>query len=375
MLLALTHLLRIRIITPVQQLASVSVELARGNLLVPSTDGTARNDEIGRLINSTLMMVQALRTLVGAIQSAAADAAALVGSLSAATEQMAASTDDVANTTQELSARATRQAVLARLVAADTATILAIAQTLATEAIGAAEHNAESARIAGEEQRHLDASAVALIRLAEESEAGAREAEALGVASQEVEQFVTLIRQIADQTQLLSLNASIEAARAGEHGRGFAVVAQEVRTLTDRAQQAAATIGETVAQVQREVGLARDRLLRLRQGSLAARGTAGRASAGLTAIAQRVGSNGEWSRQVSDSATRMQHLVGKIASRAAEAAVSSDETADAASQIAAATEQLSASTQAVVASATDLSASAERLMGTVSTFRVGEHNG
>jgi methyl-accepting chemotaxis protein len=88
----------------------------------------------------------------------------------------------------------------------------------------------------------------------EESATAAQSVSALGAASDEIEQAVRLVTQIAAQTRLLALNATIEAARAGEAGRGFSVVANEVKTLADQATQSAGATNEHVAMVQQASG-------------------------------------------------------------------------------------------------------------------------
>ncbi|WP_079436876.1 PAS domain-containing methyl-accepting chemotaxis protein [Zoogloea sp. LCSB751] len=97
-----------------------------------------------------------------------------------------------------------------------------------------------------------------ILALAETVTTSAQQVEFLGTQSAEISRISGVIREIADQTNLLALNAAIEAARAGEQGRGFAVVADEVRKLAERTGQATQEIGTMIGSIQAETGKAVD---------------------------------------------------------------------------------------------------------------------
>jgi methyl-accepting chemotaxis protein len=363
----LVQLLLKRVLKPTGKAAAVAIRVADGDLTLPDW---ADRKNLDGLSTSIVGMVRRLQELVGSIRQYSHDASAMAQQMAASTQQMTASTQEVASTTGDLTERANQQALVVRAAAADAGKILEISQELAAGAIQAAERNAALARLARSHRERLDASTAELARLAEEIERGATEAEALATASAEIEKFVTQAKAIAKRTHMLALNASIEAARAGEEGRGFSVVAEEVRKLAAQAAQAATSTSETVQIVVAQVQTARERLIRLGQGGMAARDAAHEAAEGLMNVAADADANDEWTRRISNSAGDVRGLIEGIAGRMREVTAGTEDYAAAAQQIAAAAQQLNASTEEISSSAGHLAQAADRLTGAVGGFRM-----
>ncbi|HET8837149.1 MAG TPA: methyl-accepting chemotaxis protein [Gemmatimonadales bacterium] len=357
---------RVRILAPTGRAASVAIRVAEGDLS-PTPEDNSGSDELSL---SLAAMLERLRALVGTIRQHAHEAAAMSEQIAASTQQMTASTTEVASTTGDLTERANQQAQVVRAAAEDAGKILDIAQELAAGATQAAERNAALARLARSHRERLDASTTELTRLAEQVEQAAVEAEALTAASEEIEKFVTQTKAIAKQTHMLALNASIEAARAGEEGKGFSVVAEEVRKLAGQAARSAGSTSETVQVVLQRVQTARERLIRLGQGGLAAKDAAHEAAAGLGNVATEAEANDEWTRRISASASEVRGLIEGIAGRMREVSAGTEDYAAAAQEIAAAAQQLNASTEEISTSASHLADAAERLTGAVGGFRL-----
>ncbi|WP_423812732.1 methyl-accepting chemotaxis protein [Pseudomonas syringae] len=150
--------------------------------------------------------------------------------------------------------------------------------------------------------------------LAEEVELSAQKVQALALHSQSIGGVIQVISTIADQTNLLALNAAIEAARAGEQGRGFAVVADEVRTLASRTQASTEEIRGIIQQLQSATDAAVQQMQAGQQKAHACISAASDASGSLSSISQGVERIVEMNTQIASAAVQ-QHAVSEDINR------------------------------------------------------------
>ncbi|PKH21026.1 chemotaxis protein [Pseudomonas sp. 43NM1] len=223
-----------QIVIPLSETLKVAERVAAGDLTLNLI--SQREDELGQLQRAMQSMTLGLRELIGGISDGVTQIASAAEELSAVTEQTSAGvnnqkieTDQVATAMHEM-----------------TATVQEVARNAeeASEAAAAADQQArEGDKVVGEAIAQIE-------RLAIEVGNSTAAMGDLKRESDKIGSVLDVIKSVAQQTNLLALNAAIEAARAGEAGRGFAVVADEVRSLAQRTQKSTEEIEELIVGLQ-----------------------------------------------------------------------------------------------------------------------------
>jgi len=301
-------------------------EVAKGDLTVHFTD--LRRDEIADLGRSLNGAFDSLRGSLREVVRAAGAVASGATELSASAEEMSSTTHQIAKGGEAI--RVTTDSVAAAMM----------------------QFNASVEQVSGNVKVAIEHMQEA-VQATREGSAGSREAAQgmtqIRTATDKIAGAVNVIQEIANQTNLLSLNAAIEAAKAGELGKGFAVVADEVRKLAERSSQATVEIGRLI----RETHSAVEGGVNSVQGTL---DLMGRIDQAISATSGRLSEIGLATREQTSTATEIARRI--------------EESAREVAQNAAATQELSATVQEISRTASDLAEVSENMATATARFRV-----
>jgi methyl-accepting chemotaxis protein len=222
---------------PLNYGASIAHKIAEGDLTARIE--TMRADETGQLLGAMQNMLENLQRIIGEVKAAATNMASASHELNANSELMSKGAGEQAGRALQVASASEEMSQ----------TILDVAKNTSSIEIS----STETAKLARNGEKVVDSSVHKVKAISETIEASAQLIRSLGDRSNQIGHIIGVINDIADQTNLLALNAAIEAARAGEAGRGFAVVADEVKKLAVRTSNSTSEISSMITSMQKEV--------------------------------------------------------------------------------------------------------------------------
>ena len=338
--LLLTLLMAGRISGRLHRTVAAVERIAEGDL--QATLPPSSQDEIGSLIQSVGTMQNSLRQAISMTRDSA--------------HQVADSAKELMRSSSEV-----RTSTAAASSAA--AAIAANVEELTVSISHVSERTGDASQLAGDSDLQARSGRETMGRLVSNMQQvdevvgqAAQQIASLELQSENISRIVAVIREIAEQTNLLALNAAIEAARAGEAGRGFAVVADEVRKLSERTAQSTQEIATMVAEVQEST---REAVTGIERGVSAVHASSDEANQ----ASEIIGSLQEIAQQVAV-------IVSELDSALREQSMASAEVARRIEEIAQQAEETNSTMEQSAESATALDTTANRMIGVVQHFRV-----
>lgn len=366
--IAAGYLLAQQISRPLKKVVTLVEQVANGDLT--QTTDIESKDEVGVLAKSTNVMVISLRKLIQEVMNTSQQVASSSEELTASAEQTSQATEEITNAIQGIAEGAETSTASLEGSSKGLEEVTLGIQNIAENSNSIAEASTQASAQAKMGEEFVEKTVQQIHAINQSVNESGDAIRSLDKRSQEIGEITKVITEIANQTNLLALNAAIEAARAGEHGKGFAVVADEVRKLAEQSQQSSTQISELISEIQVDMAHSNDSINQVKSDVKEGLTIVGKTEESFKVILDSLEKVGMQIDDMAATAEQMSASAQEVSANVTNSASLSRDSSMNSQSVAASTEEQLASMEEISSASSNLSELSMNLQELVSKFKL-----